>query len=128
AIRGYYDLLEDVLRDKALSEILQDVVAAHLTGGRAVEVETRYQLARITSLHNASRRADPQELGQHIRRAASHLTGETIRHRTASSDVRELSYVLLRIAGELLEKTGVRGVSLLVDEVESVYTKLFNAR
>lgn len=127
SIRGYEDLLHDTLMSHGRAKQLKELVDRQLTGGRVAELEAVYHVSRVVSLLERSD-SGHDELDAHVEGAVLNLTGETIRHRPASPDVRKLSYDLLRIAIDLVRSIGVRGVTLLIDEVESVYTKLSNAR
>jgi hypothetical protein len=53
-------------------------------------------------------------------------TGDSIRHRTSTPDVRAYTYRLLRVTTQLVKRTGATGLLILIDEAESVFTKLHN--
>jgi hypothetical protein len=58
----------------------------------------------------------------------SHLTGDSIRHLSASPSNRQTAYRLVMIARDLALELGLKGLALGIDEVESVYTKLPTSR
>src|SRR5205823_7848388 len=57
-----------------------------------------------------------------------HLSGQSIRHRPGAPLMRHFAYELLQTAIDLIVALGHRGLFLLIDEVESIYTKLPNVR
>lgn len=56
------------------------------------------------------------------------LSGGTMVYRGATPSAREVVYHLLRLACEVIRHAGGRGLVLLIDEVESVFTKMPSAR
>jgi len=60
-------------------------------------------------------------------RVAEELSGSTISHRSANESSRDVAYRLLRIAIDLAVEQGYRGVAFLIDEAESIFTKLWNS-
>jgi hypothetical protein len=52
------------------------------------------------------------------------LSGDTLAARGADPSARNQAYQLLGVAQDILVASGLRGLALVIDEVESVYTKL----
>jgi hypothetical protein len=124
---GYTDLLYDVMCDAQLTERLSSIAASYLEGWTSVAGETRMCLARIVQLLERNE-AYSDEWTANLRFVTSHLTGDSIRHLSAAPTYRRTAYNLLSIARDLLVEVGLKGIAIAIDEVESVYTKLPNAR
>jgi hypothetical protein len=124
---GYTDLLYDVMSDPHIAERLSSIVTSHLDGWTSVASETRMCLSRIVQLLQ-SNEARSDEWAANLRLVTSHLTGDSIRHLTAAPTYRRTAYNLLSIARDLLLEVGMKGIAIAVDETESIYTKLPNAR
>jgi hypothetical protein len=128
AFCGYEHLLYGTFIDAARASAARAVVRAHLTAGRTVDVETLLAIAGIISVASRPEGVGTDEHGRLIRTVTLHLSGESARHRPGTSASRALTYALLGVAMELVALAGASGLVLLVDEVESIYTKLPNAR
>jgi hypothetical protein len=119
--RRYEDLIHGILLDPNGVGTLRDIVGPHLVTGREID--------REVNLHIELLAAAAGRPGAHDRSASSrerisyHLCGHSIAHR-AGPDVRTMAYVLIRIAQDMMVRTGARGLLVLIDEVESIYTKL----
>jgi hypothetical protein len=124
---GYTDLLYDVMSDAQLAERLSSIVSSHFDGCTSIASEMRMCLSRVMQLlQNNEVRSD--EWTANLRLVTSHLTGDSIRHLTAAPTYRRTAYNLLSIARDLLLEVGMKGVAIAIDETESIYTKLPNAR
>ncbi len=124
---GYTDLLYDVMSDAQLADRLMSIVTSHLDGWTSVASESRMCLAKIVELiHNNEAYSD--EWTANLRVVTAHLTGDSIRHLSATPSYRRTAYNLLSIARDLLLEVGIKGVAIAIDETESIYTKLPNAR
>lgn len=124
---GYTDLLYDVMSDAQFAERLSSIVNGHLEGWTSVASETKMSLARIVELiHEHELNSD--EWIANLRLVTTHLTGDSIRHLSATPTYRRIAYSLLSIARDLLLEAGTKGMAIAIDETESIYTKLPNAR
>lgn len=124
---GYEDLLYQVLLIPEESRALGQITGRLLNTARQVDGETTYALRRLTGLQGAGK-ATTEELDRLARVVAYHLTGESICHRPANPSARETAYLLLRVACDLLKSLGVPGLVIVIDEAESIFTKLPNAQ
>lgn len=120
---GYEDLLYQVLLSPEESRVLGQITGRLLNTARRVDGAATYALRRMTSLRAAGE-GSTEELNRLARLVAYHLTGESICHRPANPSTRELAYRLLRVAGELLKSLGTPGLVIVIDEAESIFTKL----
>jgi hypothetical protein len=127
SINGFEQLLYRLLMDDGMVQAVADVVDHYLRSNRTLDVHSRTALSTLVGYRGSSPdRVDERLLW--IRVATIFLSGDFIRHRSATPDNRIASYTLLRIASELTCAVGARGLVVLVDEVESVYTKLPTVR
>lgn len=124
ARRGLHEILDSELRDPKALGVVTSTVADHLRRERVLDLETRRALARLEVLIEARETAHP-DFEQAIQVVISHLCGRTIGHK-AGPGARELVYTLLRLVRSFVSRLGCAGPVLLLDEVESVYTKLPN--
>jgi len=124
---GYTDLLYDVMSDAQLADRLCSIVHSHLDGWTCVASESRMCLARIVELIHKNE-AHCDEWTANLRLVTAHLTGDSIRHLSATPNYRRTAYNLLSIARDLLLEVGIKGIAIAIDETESIYTKLPNAR
>ncbi len=130
-IYGYEDFLYDVFRDPARAEALSQIVHLKLYGTHSVAAQLRGHLAQLLHLLKSRDLEDSSQSGPtafHTWSAIRHLSGQSIRHRSGTPIMRQFAYELLEIAAELVVTFGSEGLVLLIDEVESVYTKLPNVR
>ncbi len=125
---GYEDLLHTVLSDIERARCIRAVVRRHLPTSREVDLVVRANLDRLVSLLQGGGADGADEVRLCLRRISTHLSGQTISHRSATPDVRSLTYALLQVAHDILRDAGLRGIALVIDEAESIYTKLPNAR
>jgi len=125
---GYTDLLYDVLSDVQLSIRLRELVSLYLDNWSTLAIEVRGYLDQIIQItgRNETKHSDPW--AECVRFVTHHLTGDSIRHLSASPTNRRTAYLLLGLARDLLVELGTKGLAITVDEVESIYTKLPNAR
>jgi len=124
---GYTDLLYDVMSDAQLADHLLSIVSSHLDGWTSVAAESRMCVARIVELLESNER-NSDEWVANLRLVTGHLAGDSIRHLSAAPAYRRTAYNLLLIARDLLLEVGIKGLAIAIDEVESIYTKLPNAR
>lgn len=66
----------------------------------------------------------PEDYHYLVSNLVNHLSGESIRTRGGDWNSKRVAYDLLRVAHDLLVSEGYRGVVLLIDEAESIFTKL----
>lgn len=124
---GYTDLLYDALSDAQLARRLFSIATSYLDGWASVAIETRTSIDRIVQLLD-EKAIQSDEWNANVRLVTSHLTGDSIRHLSAAPSYRRTAYHLLAIARDLLIEVGLRGLAISIDETESIYTKLPNAR
>lgn len=117
AIQGYQDFLHELLDDQQAADAIASSVA--------------HRLADTTSLRRdldlgfqALRRATADDRLVRKQAVISLLTGDSIRARLADPAVRSQAYELLGIAQDTVKVVGAKGIALIVDEAESIYTKL----
>lgn len=127
SINGFEQLLYRLLMDDDKVQAVADIVERHLQSNRNLDVYSRAALTTLVGYRGASADRIEERL-MWIRVATVFLSGDYIRHRSAAPDNRVASYTLLRIAAELACAVGARGLVVLVDELESVYTKLPTTR
>jgi hypothetical protein len=124
-LRGYQHLLEAALKKPAMATIVRSITRNELARSRKVDLEAGYQLDCIVASH---RSGNLESLHERIVIVSHHLCGESIAHRQGTADTRELVYSLMRVAAGVIAAMKHSGILILLDEVESVYTKLHNSR
>jgi hypothetical protein len=127
SITSFEQLLYRLLMDDEMVHTVAAVVDHYLQSNRTLDAHCRSALATLVGYRGSG----PDRLDERllwIRVATIFLSGDFIRHRSATPDNRTASYKLLTIASELMCASGARGLVILVDEVESVYTKLPTVR
>ncbi|ACG75146.1 hypothetical protein AnaeK_3939 [Anaeromyxobacter sp. K] len=124
ARRGLHEILDSELRDPEALQLVKSTVEDHLRRERVLDVETRRALARLAVLIEAGDAAHP-DFDTAVQIVIANLCGRTIGHK-AGPGARELVYTLLRLVRTFVSRLGCPGPVLLLDEVESVYTKLPN--
>jgi hypothetical protein len=122
--RGLHELLDSMLRDTTSLRTIIGVVDGQLRRSRALDLETRRYLARLSVLADAGETSH-QDFELALQLVVSNLCGHSISYKTGPG-ARELVYTLLRIAKTIVESLGATGPLILLDEVESLYTKLPN--
>lgn len=122
--RGLHELLDSLLRVPDSLRTIAAVVDEHLPRSRSLDLETRRYLARLSVLADAGETSH-QDYELALQIVVSNLCGNSIGYKTGPG-ARELVYALLRIAMAIVESLGASGVLILLDEVESLYTKLPN--
>lgn len=123
----YTKLLADILTDPANVEFIIGQVRAHLPSGRQVPTYINWSLNKLKSLASDSQ-ADSAEIRERVSYLAAALGGEFIRQDPASPRSRQIAYMLLHVARDVIQKFWARGLVLMVDEAESVFTKLRDPR
>jgi hypothetical protein len=120
AARGYGNLLFEFLSDDGsrdrVKRIVQREIIRHLPRADAEH------LGRALTGYNINNNSDSLVLAAD--QIALHLSGESIQHRPATEGTRIFAYSLLRIALEILVASGLKGLVVLIDETESISTKL----
>jgi hypothetical protein len=127
-VLGYEDLLHSVLSEIDRARRIRAVVRRHLPTSREVDLEVRANLDRLITLLQVQGPETADEVRMCLRRISVHLSGQTISHRSATPDVRSLAYALLQVVCDVIRDAGLRGFAMVIDEAESIYTKLPNAR
>jgi hypothetical protein len=125
---GYEHLLYETFIDAARASAAQAIVGAHLNTARSVDVRTLAAIAQIISLASRPGEVGTDEIIRLIGTVTLHLSGESVHHRPSTPASRGLVYDLLAVCMEIVAQTGAKGLVLLIDEVESIFTKLPNAK
>jgi hypothetical protein len=128
SVHGYEDFLCEILRDRTSTEALHDVVNRRVSGAHFAAADLRWHLARLVRAYRLNEGAGEEALTAHTRSIVLHLSGQSIRHRPGAPQMRRFAYELLQVVVDYAVVLGRKGVFVLVDEVESIYTKLPNAR
>ena len=117
AIQGYQDLLHEVLDDHHAINAVQSFVAQRLADTTMLRRDLDQGLQ---ALHHAS----AEERIIRKQSIINLLAGDSISTRLADPSARSQAYELLGIAQDTVKLVGARGLALIIDEVESIYTKL----
>jgi len=125
-VSGYEDLLYRILSDRATVPAAARAVEKYLGTGRSADMGAQWAIEHILGMNQNQFGSD--EHLRAIRAATFHLTGDSTRYRPGTPATRAGAYALLQVALHLIMQQGARGLVLLLDEVESVFTKLWNAR
>jgi hypothetical protein len=118
---GYQDALHELLLDSQGLRKLREIVAPHLIASREIDREVHSHISLLAAAHD--RDDEESQVTSSRDRVAYFLCGQSITHR-AGADARALAYLLLRIAHDVAVTFGSSGLMILIDEVESIYTKL----
>ncbi len=123
---GYSAMLARLLATPTLRDTVIETVAYHMNGSTNLDYAVRQVLFDLTA---ASRKRDGKE-EMHLRSddLARLLSGETLTGLGGLPNYRSMAYRLLGLAANLAELAGNRGLLILVDEVESVFTKFKSFR
>jgi hypothetical protein len=118
---GYRDFLYSRLLDTDSAHELAPLLERRFGGQSNAERACLEDLRRLLRVA-----PDPESLeAPQLRTAVSgYLSGESSRHRSATPDVRLATYRLLQVCIDVVRSTGATGLLLLVDEAESIFTKL----
>jgi hypothetical protein len=117
AIQGYQDFLHELLDDVHATNAIASFVAQRLADTTALrrDLDARFQALRRAA--NDDRLTRKQAI-------ISLLTGDSINARLADPAVRSQAYELLGVAQDTVKIVGAKGIALIIDEAESIYTKL----
>lgn len=118
---GYRDFVYSQLLDSGSARRLKGVLDRCFQGGVSAERVCREDLDRLLRTM-----ADPEaiDLAGLRTTVSGYLTGESSRHRSATPEIRLATYRLLQVCADLVQAAGAQGLLLLVDEAESIFTKL----
>lgn len=119
---GYQDFLHEVLDDAESINLALDIVTGRLPESSVVRRDVVRDL--ISLKQGLGDRRDAAECLAHRRACAALLSGESLVARLADPSARNQAYQLLGTAQDLVVAFGARGLAVIIDEVESVYTKL----
>lgn len=124
---SYTDFLYEVLSDIRRTRRLLAIAETYLAGWSWVASNTlAYLHAVLQSLSDGG--AHSEGWNEQVRIITYHLTGNSVRHLSAAPSYRQTAYNLLSIARDLLLETGMSGLAIGIDEIESIYTKLPKAQ
>lgn len=125
---GYGALISELTASASGRRLLQETVSRYAVGTRMPFGDALWRLECLERFHRNT--SDPlvPAAPQWSRAIANDLMGITAAHRTAAPAYREATYRLLLIARDLVMANGCRGLVLLIDEAESIFTKLHNIR
>jgi hypothetical protein len=117
AVLGYQDFLHEILDDYHAINAIEGFVVQRLAGSTTL----RWNLDRgFWTLRHAT----PEERITRKQNVISLLAGETISTRLADPSARSQAYELLGIAQDAVKAVGAKGLAIIIDEAESIYTKL----
>jgi hypothetical protein len=123
---GYAGMITRLLATDRLHDRVIKTVASVLEGGSRCEQEI---LGVLTDLSSATKElADGEEAHLQSDALVRLISGETLTGATSLITHRRMAYRLLELAELLATLAGCRGLLIIVDEVESVFTKLSNYR
>jgi hypothetical protein len=121
---GYSPLILQMAATPEGRKVLLEQCRKWSIGGRMPFSRAMGWLWTLESIDAAKNGADVCYAPQVAGLLADDLSGLSIAHRAATPDARQLAYHLLLMARDLLRHSGYRGLVILLDEVESIYTKL----
>lgn len=125
---GYEPFILDMAATAEGRKVLLQHCRKWSIGRRMPFAQAIWRLWTLASIHDGADGADVRHSPWVAGLLADDLSGITIAHRAATADVRQSAYHLLLMARDLLILSGRRGLVILLDEVESIYTKLPNYR
>lgn len=117
---GYQDLLQELLDDEKTRKVLLASATARLPEASQLRRELVRALIELAQ-------TGVSELRERIalkRYAAGLLNGDSLASRLADPSARTQAYQLLGIAHDVVRAQGALGLAIIIDEVESIYTKL----
>jgi len=129
--QGYVDLVQGMLQDQEQAKKLNEIICRYIGPDtrRRPEVEIRELVSALVYWLGRKNVEDGMaHVMQTSNRVAYLLSGESIRYRGATRDTRDMVYVLLSIARDVAMAGGGKGLTILVDEAESIFTKLHNSQ
>lgn len=121
---GYQDLLFELLGNRESAEALNKIVHRRVSGSHTLAAALRWHLAQLLQAH----RTISDDRARHTQAVVLTLSGQSIRHRSGAPPMRRFAYELLQVTVDVVTSLGGNGLVLLVDELESIYTKLPNSR
>ena len=119
-IRGYQDLLYDILDDQAVIDNIRSCVTQRLSETTLLRRDLDNRLSALQCTDHT----DFAEYLIHKQAVTSLLIGDSISTRFADPSARSQAYELLGIAQDIVVANGGRGLAFIIDEAESIYTKL----
>jgi P-loop Domain of unknown function (DUF2791) len=125
---GYTDLLYDVLSDSQLAMRLRRLAKTSLDDSSLLSLEVSTCLDLVIQILAQNQTGHSEEWTEWVRYITHDLTGDSIRHSASSLANRLSAYRLIALARDLIVELGMKGLAIAIDEVESIYTKLPNAR
>jgi hypothetical protein len=125
-ITGYEELLYQVLSDSETAVQARQAADRFLGTGRTADARASFAISQIMQIDGNASGSD--EHSKVIRTATYHLSGDSTRYRPGTAATRSGTYALLQVALDLIKEQGARGLVVLLDEVESVFTKLPTVR
>jgi hypothetical protein len=123
---GYSALIARLLATPTLQDSVVMRVLGDLNGRSNLELAVRAVLLDLATAADGMEGAEETHLQADA--LARLLTGETLTGLGNLESYRHMAYRLLRLAEHLVRLPGCRGLVIVVDEVESVFTKLWNYR
>jgi hypothetical protein len=123
---GLPRIIEAMLHEATSASRLRALTRQHLASGRQLDIDVDIALERVSRLLGTEDGEDnglPEARAEVIR----HLCGHSIAHRPTGAATRKIVYALLAIMADIVKDAGAGGVLFLLDETESIYTKLPSA-
>ena len=119
---GYAELLTRILEDVTSTLELADVIDDCFCTGASIDVEVRRLARMCVSYHQQGLEGD-EVIGARDNLVRL-LSGETLVRAPGANNYRAAAYRVLELASRAARIGGYEGLLVVVDEVESVFTKL----
>jgi hypothetical protein len=126
SVQGYYGLLMELLLDSNTLQWVHESCSDPEVSSRTPFFQIADALRALMKPEQHGIDANDDLAASLRHQAANHLLGATIKSRAAAPYIREAAYRLLKNAGQLVRRLGCRGLVILLDETESIFTKLPN--
>jgi len=123
---GYSALIARMLATPEEHGAFIDAVLLALQGSSNIELAIRYHVGNLRDTSDGSGGGESAHLTADA--VASLLSGETLTGLGNLENYRRSAYRLLGAAERVVAAAGCRGLVIIVDEVESIFTKLWNIR
>lgn len=119
-LKSYRGLLDEAIRNPTRMQFIDLTIRKHLPAGRRLPPGIDDLLIKI-KFHSRERTDD---VGYAVEKVIQFLCGDFFRHDPSGPRSRQMAYMLLQVARDLVTEFWAQGLVMLLDEVESVYTKL----
>jgi len=123
-VQGYEHFLSLLVTTDDGCDQLAAAVETHAIGSRMPFGDARWHLEALREGRRQEAPPARQSFDHRVRKLVDDLSGRTIAARSAVPINREIAYRLLLIARDIVMSRGCSGIVLLIDEAESIFTKL----